>query len=208
MDDAALEDVLLQTLDLLAWRLRRLEFVLDGRVIEVEGTEDRKTPSVPVVPRLQRLESTLQQLASRSEVVSDLLKLQSQHPNIFTEDEPKDASSEPDTTQQLAMVLTDAPRFSTITSQLRSLSDFSVPPTSAFASVIALQPRLAQLEEQQYRQAMEISELRKRTGALVLQWHELFILGQGQCWAEWDTRLRNAERSVRREEVRRMEDGV
>lgn len=96
----------------------------------------------------------------------------------------------------------EAPAFQSTTSQLNSLSDLPVPPTDGFASLIALQPRISQVEQRQIQQAMEISELRKRSGALILRWHEIFVLGQGRCWAEWDTRMTRAERSVRREEVR------
>lgn len=61
---------------------------------------------------------------------------------------------------------------------------------------------MEELNRTQYEQAMEISELRKKSAILVSRWHEVFILGQGRCSAEWDSKLRNAEREVRREEVR------
>jgi hypothetical protein len=105
------------------------------------------------------------------------------------------------------MILSEAPAYSEVASQLRHLSDLSMPPTDAFAKLVALQPRMANIQRRQYQQAMEISDLRRRSGALVLRWHEVFILGQGRCWADWDTRLRRAERAVRREEVRRSQDG-
>ena len=104
------------------------------------------------------------------------------------------------------MVLSEAPTYSEVASQLRHLGDLSIPPADAFAKLIALQPRMANAQRRQYQQAGEISDLRRRSGTLVLRWHELFILGQGRCWADWDTRLRNAERTVRREEVRRAQD--
>ena len=105
------------------------------------------------------------------------------------------------------MVLSEAPTYSEVASQLRHLDDLSMPPADAFAKLVALQPRMASAQRRQYRQAMEISDLRRRSGALVLRWHEVFILGQGRCWADWDTRLRQAERTTRREEVKRAQDG-
>jgi hypothetical protein len=105
------------------------------------------------------------------------------------------------------MILAEAPTYSTIASQLRSLNDVALPPSQGFASLVALQPRIAELGLRQHDQAIEISELRKRSGVAVLRWHEVFILGQGRCWADWDTRLREAERKVRREE-RRMEEDI
>ena len=100
------------------------------------------------------------------------------------------------------MVLAEAPSYSEVASQLRHLNDVPIPPSESFAKSVTLQPRMKEVERRQYLQAMEISELRKKSAAVVLQWHQLFILGQGRCWAEWDLRLRKAERSVRREEVR------
>jgi hypothetical protein len=103
------------------------------------------------------------------------------------------------------MVLAEAPAYSTIASQLRSLNDVNLPPSQGFANLVALQPRIAELGQRQYEQAMEISALRRRSGVAVLRWHEVFVLGQGRCWADWDTRLRETERTVRREE-RRLEE--
>lgn len=128
-------------------------------------------------------------------------------PDVFTPDAPTDDETGPDTEQKLSMVLTEAPVYSEVASQLRHLHDVPIPTSDVFAKLVALQPRMMQLQQRQYLQAMEISDLRKRSGEMLLQWHELFILGQGRCWADWDTRLRKAERSVRREEVRRSQDG-
>jgi hypothetical protein len=104
------------------------------------------------------------------------------------------------------MVLADAPAYQEVASQLRSLNDMAVPPAVSFANWASLRPRIERAELEQYRQAMEISELRKQSAALVLRWHELFILAQGRCWVEWESRLRHAERELRRVEVQRERD--
>lgn len=104
------------------------------------------------------------------------------------------------------MVNTEAPSFPTTASQLKLLSDTPLPPTDSFAALTALQPRIDRALQRQAQQAEDISALRKRTGSLVLRWHDVNILGQGRCWAEWDERLRTAERSVRKEEVRRQRE--
>lgn len=104
------------------------------------------------------------------------------------------------------MVLAEAPSFPTTASQLTALSDLAVPPTSSFTSLIELLPRMVALRERQQRQAREISELRKRSALAVMRWHEVFVLGQGRCWAEWDSKLTEVEKVVRREEVRRARD--
>lgn len=100
----------------------------------------------------------------------------------------------------------EAPSFSTTASQLKLLSDTPLPPTDSFAALTALQPRIDKALQRQAQQAKEISSLRKNTGNLVLRWHDVNILAQGRCWAEWDERLRIAERSLRREEVRRQRE--
>ena len=104
--------------------------------------------------------------------------------------------------RSLGTILTEAPAYPATASQLTSLHDLPLPPTESFTSLVALSPRIAQLGQTQLAQAYEISELRKRSGKAVLRWHEIMVLGQGRCWAEWDSRVREAEREVRREEVK------
>jgi hypothetical protein len=129
-------------------------------------------------------------------------------PDLFTppEEGPNQTVEEPSDAQKLSMVLAEAPAYSTMASQLRSLHDVTLPDSQGFANLVALQPRIAELGQRQFEQAMEISDLRKRSGTAILRWHEVFILGQGRCWADWDTRLREAERDVRREERRAQEE--
>jgi hypothetical protein len=60
-----------ETIDLLEARLRRIEFVICGQVMEV--SREKCQPSA--IQRLAKLESSLHQLASKSKAVQDLLKL-------------------------------------------------------------------------------------------------------------------------------------
>lgn len=68
--DGDLDELLLQTLQLLEWRLQRLEFVLHGNT-EQAGTDGEAT----VTSRIEKLERSLQRLSSESRVVSDVLQL-------------------------------------------------------------------------------------------------------------------------------------
>ncbi|EKG15012.1 nuclear distribution protein RO10, putative [Macrophomina phaseolina MS6] len=197
-----LNEVLLQTLDMLEWRLRRIEFVLNGNV-----PPERQQADAPVASRLQKLESRLSSLAGSSRTISEILQLQSKHADIFAPTEqPARAlpSSMDDPTPEIKLgtILTEAPAYPATASQLTSLHDLPLPPTESFTSLVALSPRIAQLEQNQLAQAHDISDLRKRSGKAVLRWHEVMVLGQGRCWAEWDSRVRKAERDVRREEVK------
>ena len=128
--------------------------------------------------------------------------LESRFPQLLAPETAPPPTNDPKSDEKLSLVLAEAPSYSTISSQLRALGDVHLPPTGSFAKIVALQPRMEQLSRTQYEQAMEISELRKQSGIMVMRWHDVFVLGQGRCWAEWDTKLRDAEREVRREEVR------
>ncbi|KAL1630387.1 hypothetical protein SLS56_004914 [Neofusicoccum ribis] len=197
-----LDEVLLQTLNMLEWRLRRVEFVLAGNIPPEKNQAD-----APVASRLQRLESRLSSLAGNSRAINDILQLQSKHADIFAPAEPPARppptnNDDPTPEIKLGTVLTEAPAYPATASQLTSLHDLPLPPTESFTSLVALSPRIAQLEQNQLVQAREISDLRKRSGKAVLRWHEVMVLGQGRCWAEWDSRVRKAEREVRREEVK------
>lgn len=224
------QELLTDTLALLEWRLHRLEFILNGDTSNEQAANDTTQPSGnahTVLARVRKLEQSLQQIMLKSGVASDLLTLrmlsesvtmhfdsrltkdrsEARRPDLFSADSPLDSPDEPDTSQKLAMVLSEAPAYSEVASQLRHLGDLSIPPADAFAKLIAMHPRMANVRRRQCQQAGEISDLRRRSSALVLQWHEVFILGQGRCWVDWDTRLRKAERTLRREEVRRAQDG-
>ena len=69
-----LGELLSESLDLLEWRLRRLEFVLGSRSDDGSSTNNAAA-SPSVLSRLQSLEQSLQQLTLRSEVASELVKL-------------------------------------------------------------------------------------------------------------------------------------
>ncbi|KAF2085468.1 hypothetical protein K490DRAFT_14397, partial [Saccharata proteae CBS 121410] len=98
------------------------------------------------------------------------------------------------------LVLAAAPSYQSTASQLTSLNDLPLPPTSSFTSLVALSPRIAEVQNKQAEQAMEISELRQRSARAMLRWNEVMVLGQGRCWAEWEDRVKKCERGIRREE--------
>jgi len=67
-------------------------------------------------------------------------------------------------------------------------------------ALIALQPRLSQVELLQDSQASEMSELRARSAEAIQRWYELGIVGESECWSEWEGRVVGVEKRVRREE--------
>jgi hypothetical protein len=67
--DTDQDELLLQTLQLLDARLKRLEFLLDGGVQPEDGSEQT------VAQRVKKMEEAVGSLASRSKVVNDVLGL-------------------------------------------------------------------------------------------------------------------------------------
>ena len=62
------------------------------------------------------------------------------------------------------------------------------------------------MEEERERQDLEITELREKTAKLLQRWYEVGVLGWGECWEEWETRIARVEQRVRREESRREKE--
>jgi hypothetical protein len=76
-----------------------------------------------------------------------------------------------------------------------------MPDLALSASLIGLQPRLDKLIQIQERQAKEVSDLRIRSARLLQRWYEVGLVGSGECWAEWEARLEDVDREIKREEV-------
>lgn len=64
-----------------------------------------------------------------------------------------------------------------------------------------------ELAQRQDEQGKVISELRVRTARALQRWYEIGLVGNGECWAEWEGRLEDVEREVRRGEVVRERRG-
>jgi hypothetical protein len=67
--------------------------------------------------------------------------------------------------------------------------------------LVSQTPRFAATIATQEQQANEIAELRKKSALFVSRWYEIQVLGLGRCWAEWEGKLKDAERAVRRAEI-------
>lgn len=195
------------TVELLEERLRRLTYLVTGE------TNWAGVPTSPPKPhsiddtisrRLARLESGLEKLSKNVPVVQEVLQLHDRHPEIFASRQNPEPMPEDLTTENLAsIVLSYASAFPETSSRLTSLNDLPIPDARMSASLIELQPRLDQLAQMQDEQTRAISELRVRTARMLQRWYEVGLVGDGECWAEWEGRLEDVEREVRREEVAR-----
>lgn len=71
---------------------------------------------------------------------------------------------------------------------------------------MALHPRMARLDLLQQSQAKEMAELRSRSASVIQRWYELGVLGGGACWTEWEGRVAQVEKAVRRKEIFRVKE--
>lgn len=194
MDDY--EEAILFTFALLESRLERIEYVLSGPKSDPE-------PKPKTVPeRIKKLEQSLKELSAKTVLLSEVQQLISKYPELLSSPPSPENEAGLSSKEQSAIVLSRAPDFASTASQLKALEDQQIPETDGFAKLAKLRPRIAEAEERQLKQALEISELRRRSGMLVSRWKHIFLLGQGRCWVEWHERLTKAERSVRRTEVK------
>ncbi|KAI4199923.1 MAG: hypothetical protein LQ350_004275 [Teloschistes chrysophthalmus] len=194
----------LDMLDDLQHRLQRLEFFLSG-------SDDPQKPLEAVISkgrdhtittRLAGLERKLSSMSEQSPIIHDLLQLQAAHPTLFhpAKSDLDTIPSTLSTEEILAIVNAHAPLYPLTASRLTSIGDMSIPSSSLSATLISLQPRLAKLQQLQDAQTKEIAALRARSAKAVQRWYELGVLGQGECWAEWEGRMEDCEKKVRRRE--------
>lgn len=116
-----------------------------------------------------------------------------------------DASALP-TEMQLATVTAMGGQVSKAASQLQAL-ELPFPDTGPLARLAELSPLMAVLADRQTAQALEISELRKRSMMAVSRYKKVHVEGQRDVWREWGATLGAWERTAAREEKRRAKEG-
>ncbi|KAJ5191254.1 uncharacterized protein N7498_010239 [Penicillium cinerascens] len=192
------------TIELLEARLRRLSYLLTGAT---EWTGIPTTPEKPasheetVSRRVARLERELEKLSRSVPAVRDVIQLHDRFPDLFQSPPARKIPDGLSTRTLSSIVLSYATAFPETASRLTSLNDLPVPDAQSSAALIELQPKLDRLAQTQAQQAESISELRVRTARVLQRWYEVGLVGSGECWAEWEGRLEDVEREVRRREV-------
>jgi Dynactin subunit p22 len=200
----------LTTLANLESRLQHLEFLLSGSTDSFGQplpVTKAASPDDTVAARLEKLERQLHKLSDSSTPVRSVLGLQKRHPDLLNpslqSDQELPSTLDPGATA--AIVLAHASAFPETASRLTSLKDLPVPPAAKSALLVDLGPRIEEASLVQERQMKEVSELRVRSAKLLERWAELQV-GMGECWAEWEERVIEAERGLRRVELRRERD--
>ncbi|KAH8773057.1 hypothetical protein BGZ57DRAFT_942428 [Hyaloscypha finlandica] len=193
------------TIDLLEARLRRIEYAVCGQVNE-SALSSNKTSAAQ---RLAALEHSLHQLASKSRVVQELLRLHSRHPDLFQSLRPNDLPTTLDTESLLSIIMASASAYPATASRLTSILDVPVPPAELSAQLIDLQPRIAKVEALQAAQNADIAQLRERSAAVIQRWYTMDILRAGESWAELEGRVEQVEQKVRRTALaKRLDDDM
>ncbi|CAD0038267.1 unnamed protein product [Aureobasidium pullulans] len=187
------QDVAFQTLDALEQRLQRVRFLLYGSAAAAAADNDDQTPTDTTITQTQSIASRLQALQSSfNSVLSDSKSAQTIHQH-----------DGPDMTSDAlaALVLSHAPSYQATAARLTSLQDTPVPNSSALAALVELHPRLERVATRQDDQQLSIAQLRHQSLALLGRWYDLGIIGMDDCWTEWEARLMDQEKLVRRAEA-------
>lgn len=122
-------------------------------------------------------------------------------PDLFQQTPPHEIPEDLTPRTLASIVLSYATAFPETASRLTSLNDLPIPDASNSGALIELQPKIDQLAQTQTQQAVAISELRVRSARVLQRWYEVGLVGSGEAWAEWEGRLEDVEREVRRCEV-------
>lgn len=196
-----------------------LEDTISRRLVRLEKELEKLSKKVPAVREVIQLRelplplalSFLSNVGCISRKLINQLRNQpkdDRHPDLIGSPTSADSIPADLTIQNLAsIVLSYASAFPETSSRLTSLNDLPIPDARTSASLIELQPRLNELAQRQDEQNRAISELRVRTARVLQRWYEIGLVGNGECWAEWEGRLEDVEREVRREEVVRERRG-
>lgn len=119
------------------------------------------------------------------------------HPELFNATAPPAASSLP-LEERLSVVLSAAPSYHATASQLSSILDTPIPPPQQSAKLGSLLPRIDKVEGRVHGIEVEVAELRKRSASLLERWYWVSVEEGNERVAEWDERLGECERVVKR----------
>ncbi|MCJ1466840.1 hypothetical protein MMC07_005461 [Pseudocyphellaria aurata] len=197
------EKTALTTIALLEHRLQRIRILLGGNEEAEEFLQDISpwSKEQTVLARLAKVENGLSKLSNKSPALGGLLNLYAAHSDLFQPSTTDFPSTSLTTPELIAIVSSYATLFPTTASRLKSINDVPIPPLDSSATLISLQQRIARLELLQEAHARSVADLRLRSASVIQRWYELGVLGGGECWTEWEGRVMNVEKRVRRVEA-------
>ncbi|KUJ09865.1 uncharacterized protein LY89DRAFT_628198, partial [Mollisia scopiformis] len=203
--DGTFDKTAMDTIDLLEARLRRIEFAVCGKAGEDSAADGKP----PIAQRLASLERALHQLASKSRVIQDLLRIHSRYPDLFQSLNADNLPTILDTESLRAIIMASASSYPATASRLTSIVDVPIPSTELSTQLIELQPRIAKAENVQAAQSSDIAELRERSAALIQRWYTMDVLRAGDSWADLEGRVGQVEQQLRRVALaKRVDDAM
>lgn len=212
--------VALSTLSLLNLRLSRVESALTGRAApsteDCRSSKDSASPPDNVPAQLRQLESRLTNLKRLDGLPGSLVRmidsLRREHPEVFSATgQTQDLESEtpPDVRNislQATQVLSHAPLYTSTSSRLQTLQTLQIPPAAHSASLMNAKSRLDQLRARQEKLDSEVLDLTDRSARAAEWWISNGVVGMGELFEDWDERLQDMGRVVRRQERRRAQE--
>ncbi|KAK5061490.1 hypothetical protein LTR84_008034 [Exophiala bonariae] len=203
------------TLALLETRLHRLEFLLSGKSNDsgqpYPVTEPAKAKET-IQTKLEILEDGLKNLKNldghAGAVLRDIDRLSSTHPDLFAtvsrggSDVPKSE----DLATLASVVLAHASLYPETASRLSSLQTLQIPLAVQTSKLIALRPGLEKARMVELQMEEEVRELRERSARCLEWWVTTGIVGMGDMWQDWESRIADVERNVIRWERRAKDE--
>ncbi|KAK2593952.1 hypothetical protein QQS21_008359 [Conoideocrella luteorostrata] len=186
----------MSTISLLESRLLRIEHLLYGPNASHPSSQQDSASR-----KLKDLERRFSMMASHMRVYGELLKIYKSNPDIFHAPNASEPPSQLSIETIQSIVLASASAFPAALSSLTAVQDSPIPDPSESASLIGLNERMKAIETTQIAQSAEITELRRRSEAVMLLWYEKGILANSQSLAQVEGRVQGLEKSVRRREV-------
>lgn len=211
----------LSTLSLLNLRLSRLEFLLTGSSsshdadLQLPTRQDSSQARQSVLSQIQTLSNRLDNLKRLDGLPGSLVRmvdtLRREYPEIFNLSSTP-LSSEPANTKDHSRhadeVLAHATLYTSTSSRLQTLQTLRIPSAAHTANLIEQGPRVKALAQRQDKLDFQVDELKERSVNAITWWRENEIDGMNELWDDWQERVKACERTVRREERKRREEGT
>ena len=124
--------------------------------------------------------------------------------NIRNEEENGSAFSSND---RSTIVLASSATFQSAQAKLSSLDGLKLENATDLVPMAAMLPELASILAVHEAQEKEITGLQQRSVRLLAKWYSDSVLEGNGRWADWEDRLLDVERIVRRREVAREREG-
>jgi len=104
-------------------------------------------------------------------------------------------------------VLASSATFQSAQAKLSSLDGMKFENVTDLVPMAAMLPELASVMAVHEAQENEMTELQQRSVRLLANWYSYSILSGNERWANWEDRLLDVERVVRRREIALEKEG-